>query len=497
MNVYSVIQELTRKAVLAELISSEDEIYARNQMMSLLGLDSFLEDEVKEVNLDIPNLLEILANYAVEKNLIHDLFDEKEILSSKIMDVFLPRPSDVNKAFKEKYERNPVEATDFFYDLSQNSNYIQTKRIAKNINYSVETEYGELDITINLSKPEKDPKQIAMEKEFKGASSANYPKCLLCVENEGYAGRIGHPARSNHRMIRLELGDEEWFFQYSPYVYYNEHSILLCGEHRDMEINRKTFARLLEFVGKFPHYFAGSNADLPIVGGSILSHDHYQGGKYEFAMAKAEDEHIFSINNYSGIRASTIKWPMSVIRLRGENKDDLIDASVHIFKKWKSYSDLDVHIAAFTDGIRHNTITPIARKRGADFEIDLVLRNNRTSGDYPLGIFHPHQDVHHIKKENIGLIEVMGLAVLPARLTSELAEVEKFLLDEPNQVEAYHLPWAEEMKSRWSAELTSRSAAAIVREEVGRKFLKALLDAGVFKRDKAGQEAFCRFIQSF
>jgi UDPglucose--hexose-1-phosphate uridylyltransferase len=495
MNVYIALEQLVQHAVTLEMIQPDDTIYARNQVMSLLGLLDFPERIVKEEGKkqDIPALLEELVQFAVQEGLIEDLMDEKEILSSKIMNVFMPKPSDVNQAFYKKWKVKPSNATEYFYELSKNSNYIQTKRIKKNINYKAETAYGELDITINLSKPEKDPKEIAREKERKTVSSS-YPKCLLCIENEGYTGRIGHPARSNHRMIRLELTDEPWFLQYSPYVYYNEHCIVLAAEHRDMVIDRGTFERLIEFVGKFPHYFVGSNADLPIVGGSILTHDHYQGGNYKFAMAKAADEIKFILNGFPTLKASTVKWPMSVIRLRGNDKTVLIDACEYILEKWKNYSDRDAEIMAFTGETRHNTITPIARMRNGEFEVDLVLRNNRTSDEHPMGIFHPHADVHHIKKENIGLIEVMGLAVLPARLKTELEEVENYLLEKPNRIESYHVPWADELKVKYKNQLSGSHVYEIIQKETGIKFLRVLEDAGVFKRDEKGQKAFKKFI---
>ncbi|MFZ3588985.1 UDP-glucose--hexose-1-phosphate uridylyltransferase [Bacillus sp. DJP31] len=492
MHVYSVIQGFLQKAITVEMIHPDDEIYVRNQMMALLAFDSFPDVVTSQTDQEIPELLDQLVDYAIEKGLIEDYLDAKEIFSSQLINLFIPSPSYVNKQFYQLYKQNPERSTTFFYQLSTNSNYIKKRDVAKNINYTVETTYGELDITINLSKPEKDPKQIAMEREIK-FNSSNYPKCLLCVENEGYAGRIGHPARSNHRMIRLELKEEPWFFQYSPYVYYNEHCILLSGEHRDMKINRGTFARLLDFVDLFPHYFAGSNADLPIVGGSILNHDHYQGGNYEFAMARAKDDYVFTINSYPSIQAATVKWPMSVIRLRGTDKTELIDASDYILEKWKNHTDREVEIEAYTDETSHNTITPIARMKNRNYEVDLVLRNNRTSEEHPSGIFHPHLDVHHIKKENIGLIEVMGLAVLPPRLKTELEDVKKFILGEPQNLEATHLPWAEELKKQYGTKTTIDTVDEIVRQEVGKKFLKALEDAGVYKRDEAGQVAFRRF----
>lgn len=496
MNVYQAIEKLVRKVISLGMIQPEDEIYARNQVMSFLGLIDFPEQSAGDSSegQEIPDLLEVLEQYAVEAGIIENLADEKDILSSKIMNVFMPKPSEVNDTFYQKYLESPEKATQYFYGLSRNSNYIHTKGIAKNINFKTETAYGELDITINLSKPEKDPVEIARAKE-RGVLS-NYPKCLLCIENEGYAGRIGHPARSNHRMVRLTLTNETWYFQYSPYVYYNEHCIVLSAEHRDMAINRKTFQRLLEFVEKFPHYFIGSNADLPIVGGSILTHDHYQGGNYEFPMHRAPEEIFFTMSAFPTVKAATVKWPMSVIRLSGKNKDELVAACEYILEKWIYYSDLDAQIIAFTNGERHNTITPIVRMKNGKFEVDLVLRNNRTDNEHPLGIFHPHSDVHHIKKENIGLIEVMGLAVLPSRLKTELAEVEKYLLGEPNQIAGYHLPWADEMKDRYKEKITPLTVEKIVQKEVGFKFLRVLEDAGVFKRNEQGQRAFRKFIST-
>lgn len=495
MDIFSAIQTLVNRAIECNLIDKVDEVYAKNQIMDILGLKSFPEEVITIDSLAIPDILEQLTAYAIKEKIIEELFNDKDILESKLMNVFIPRPSEVNKAFYRKYENDPRAATDYYYELSKNSNYIQMKRIAKNISYLTETPYGNLDITINLSKPEKDPMQIALEKEQK-LVEVNYPKCLLCVENEGYVGRVGHPARSNHRMIKLELTREQWYVQYSPYLYYNEHCVILSKEHRDMEINHGAFQRLLEFVEKFPHYFIGSNADLPIVGGSILSHDHYQGGCYEFAMAKAEDELTFQLKGFPEIDAATIKWPMSVIRLRGRKREDLARAADNILGKWKKYSDVEADIHAYTSETQHNTITPIARWKKGRFELDLVLRNNKTTQDHPTGIFHPHDDVHHIKKENIGLIEVMGLAVLPARLKVELEELEAFLLGRSDKVNEYHLPWAKELKVRYQSQLTDETVKNLVRMEVGLKFLKALLDAGVFKRTEVGQQAFLRFIES-
>ncbi|RDU36965.1 UDP-glucose--hexose-1-phosphate uridylyltransferase [Neobacillus piezotolerans] len=492
MEVYQAIQALLDRALACEMIKQQDEIYARNQIMALLGLDEFIDNGSCQDGAGIPDILDALADYAAEKGIIEGLDSQREIFSARIMNVLIQRPSDVNALFYEKYNADPNLATDYFYELSKNSNYIQTKQIAKNISYSYESDYGMLDITINLSKPEKDPKQIAIEREMKSAV-LEYPKCLLCIENEGYAGRIGYPARSNHRIIGLELGGESWYLQYSPYVYYNEHCIVLSAEHRDMKISRGAFTRLLEFVGKFPAYFLGSNADLPIVGGSILTHDHYQGGKYDFAMAKAEANYSFQLGGFPSIEAAMLKWPLSAIRIRGKNPEELADAADKIFETWMGYSDPEAGIEAFTGGTRHNTVTPIARMRDGQFEMDLVLRNNRTSDEHPLGIFHPHSDVHHIKKENIGLIEVMGLAVLPARLENELKEIKKYLLGEKAEVKEYHLAWANEMKEKHAAELSPGSVSAIIRQNVGAKFARVLEDAGVFKQTEEGKRAFRKF----
>lgn len=495
MDIYSTIQSLLNRALEVKLIEESDEIYARNQLLALLDIADFPENIEGDADVSIPDLLESILQYAETHGVIGELDAEKDILSSKLMNVLVQRPSDINRRFYEYYKQDPKLATDYFYNLSQNSNYIQTKNIAKNISYKTETIYGDLDITINLSKPEKDPRQIALEREKK--QDVSYPKCLLCPENEGYEGRIGHPARSNHRVIGLTLGDEPWYLQYSPYVYYNEHSIVFSKEHRDMKVTPEAFQRLLDFVDMFPHYFLGSNADLPIVGGSILSHDHYQGGNYEFAMAKAPEEFTFSLSDHPDVSAATVQWPMSVIRLRSDKISSLVNAASLILDTWKSYSDEKVGILAFTEGTPHNTITPIARRNGDQFELDLVLRNNRTSDEHPMGIFHPHSDVHHIKKENIGLIEVMGLAVLPARLKPELEEIEKYLSGQENDIKDYHQQWADEIKARHVGGLQAENTGSILRQEVGHKFQRVLEDAGVFKRDQEGQEAFQKFCKLF
>ncbi|MCA1065240.1 UDP-glucose--hexose-1-phosphate uridylyltransferase [Rossellomorea sp. AcN35-11] len=496
MTIFLTVDAIVEKAIEAKLMGKEDEVYARNRILSHLHIEDYQGGTGDSPDSSIPDLLEALTDYAVEEGIIDDVLDAKEMFAARVMDTFVARPSVINQTFAGYYQQGPEQATDYFYKLSQDSNYIQTKRIRQNISYKVETEYGELDITINLSKPEKDPKQIALEKSMP-KKDQTYPQCLLCVENEGYEGRIGHPARANHRMIRLNLAGEPWMLQYSPYVYYNEHCIVLSESHRPMEINRDGFERLLHFVHQFPHYFAGSNADLPIVGGSILSHDHYQGGHYDFAMAKAETEYTFSMIRHPEVEAGIVKWPMSVVRLSSEKMEPLLDAGEEILRGWKEYSDPEAEILAFTGETPHNTITPIARVRDGKYELDLVLRNNRTSEEHPMGIFHPHEDVHHIKKENIGLIEVMGLAVLPARLKEELQDVEKALLGESCGVADYHLKWVEELKDRYGDEVSPDHAESIVREELGKKFSRVLEDAGVFKRDESGQQAFRKFVDRF
>ena len=399
------------------LIHEEDKTYASNMLLGLLKVDEFELEEINETLATSTPILENILDYAVSKNMIEDTVTERDLLDTNIMNCLMPRPSEVIGTFKKIYEESPEKATDYYYNLSIASNYIRKDRIDKNMVWKAPTEYGDLDITVNLSKPEKDPKEIAKAKSFK---STSYPKCLLCRENEGFYGHMNHPARQTHRIIPMNLGSEKYFMQYSPYTYYNEHCIIFNSEHIPMKINRKAFANLLNFVDVLPHYFAGSNADLPIVGGSILSHDHYQGGRYTFAMEQAPVEKTYTVNGYEGITVGRVKWPMSVIRISGNNKEKLVDLGEHILNLWREYSDESVDILCRTNDEPHNTITPIARKRNGKYELDLVLRNNRTSDEYPLGIFHPHNEVHHIKKENIGLIEVMGLAVLPARLKEEL-----------------------------------------------------------------------------
>ncbi|UFT99083.1 UDP-glucose--hexose-1-phosphate uridylyltransferase [Radiobacillus kanasensis] len=492
MSIFLTIDHLVQKGIEVQLIEERDALYVRNQLLGLCRLTSFEVENGKETEpMSIPQLLEEIVQYAIKESIIEDIFDEKEIFSANLMNCFLSKPSDINREFWRKYEDSPASSTNYFYQLSKNSNYIQTERVAKNIHFTASTEYGEMDITINLSKPEKDPEQIKREKAMK-KQSHSFPECVLCPENEGYVGRTGYPARSNHRIVELELEKERWFLQYSPYVYYNEHCIVLAEEHRDMKMDHSTFQRLLAFVETFPHYFLGSNADLPIVGGSILSHDHYQGGNYSFAMTRASEDFHFDLTDYPQVEATKLNWPMSVIRLQSRGKKDLIQAATMILDKWKDYSDDAADIIAYTNETPHNTITPIARKRDTIWELDLVLRNNRTTKEHPLGIFHPHKDVHHIKRENIGLIEVMGLAVLPARLQEELKEIKKFLLNQAHQVEPYHQEWAAKIKTRHS--ITKQNVDEIVELELGKKFTRVLEDAGVFKRTEGGKKAFQRFI---
>ena len=469
------------------LIAKADQIYVRNQVLALLKLEAFPETTNNQTDDTIPNLLEKIITYAIKNNVIENVFDDKEILSANIMNCFVARPSVINSTFQEKYKKSPKEATDYFYELSKNSNYIQMNRIQKNTHFKADTIYGEMDITINMSKPEKDPEQIKRELELK--RDINYPKCLLCIENEGYEGRTAYPARANHRIVEIPLINESWYLQYSPYVYYNEHSIVLSGEHRNMKIGKQSFERLLAFIEKFPHYFIGSNADLPIVGGSILSHDHYQAGRYEFPMTRAKNAFSFQYEQFTDITASVLDWPLSTIRLQSSDIHTLVEAADNVLTTWKSYSDKEADILAFSGDTPHNTITPIARMRDGLFELDLVLRNNRTTDEHPLGIFHPHEDVHHIKKENIGLIEVMGLAVLPARLKDELEEIKKFLLGQPNEVAPYHSNWADQMKMNYGELSNIEEIESIVEKELGNKFARVLKDAGVFK-EKADYKRF-------
>ena len=491
------IRELVQYGLLTGLIEEEDRIYTANRLLELFELDELDEDnESVEVTADdLERILKEMLDYAYEKGILsengvvyRDLFD------TKIMSMLVPRPSEVIRKFQDKYEKDPKLATDYFYQLSQDTDYIRRYRIKKDQKWISSTKYGDLDITINLSKPEKDPKAIAAAKN---AKQSGYPKCLLCMENEGYAGRINHPARQNHRVIPVTINGSRWGFQYSPYVYYNEHCIVFNSSHIPMKIEHDTFCKLFDFVKQFPHYFVGSNADLPIVGGSILSHDHFQGGCYEFAMAKAPVERSFTVKGFEDVEAGIVNWPMSVIRISHQDTDRLVALADVILEKWRGYSDEAVFIYAETDGEPHNTITPIARRRGDKFELDLVLRNNITTEEHPLGVYHPHANLHHIKKENIGLIEVMGLAVLPARLKEEMEHLAAAILSgadirQDEELEK-HADWVEQFLPKYE-DVNRDNIMEILHHEIGHVFMQVLEDAGVYKRDEEGQKAFDRFI---
>lgn len=490
--IYNAIEALVKYAYDRGLIDESERIYSRNRLLDVLREDSF--EAAEPMDAPLTELLKNLTDYAVQKGLCADTTERRDIFDTRLMNCLTPRPAEVNRRFSERYAASPEEATDWFYRFSGDVNYIRRDRIARDRRWKVGSDYGEIDITINLSKPEKDPRDIAAAGK---AAASSYPACQLCVENCGYAGRIGHPARANHRIIPLTVNGENWFLQYSPYVYYNEHCIAFNSRHVPMKVDRRAFERLFDFVRQFPHYFIGSNADLPIVGGSILSHDHFQGGRYEFAMAKAPVEHEFKVNGYEDVTCGIVKWPLSVVRLRGADRARLADLAAHILAKWRGYTDETATILAETDGVPHNTITPIARRRGEDYEIDLCLRNNLTTPEHPLGVYHPHAERHHIKKENIGLIEVMGLAVLPARLQKELDLLEQFIAEGKDVASddtiAKHADWA----SRFAPALRGQPKEVIratLEREVGKVFLDVLEDAGVFKRDNAGKAAFLRFI---
>ncbi|MBQ6775489.1 MAG: UDP-glucose--hexose-1-phosphate uridylyltransferase [Synergistaceae bacterium] len=481
------------------LIEPDDTIWAANSLIGILGLNSFEFEAAPDTSTPIPHspdsILAKILDWAAANNLIEDTETERDLLDTKLMGVFTPRPSDVIEKFAELEKISPKEATDYFYKLGVSSNYIRSERTAKNICWKSPTEFGELDITINMSKPEKDPRDIAKARAIK---SSGYPKCLLCKENEGFYGHHGHPARQNIRLIPLKLCGRDWYFQYSPYSYYNEHCIVLDGEHVPMLISRETFENLFAFIARFPHYFAGSNADLPIVGGSILSHDHYQGGRYVFAMDGAPFERRYDTKD-SDITAGRIKWPMSAIRLSSNDPEKLTNLAEKILSAWREWTDESVGILAYSDGEPHNTITPIARRKGEAFELDLVLRNNRTSDEHPLGIFHPHAEVHHIKKENIGLIEVMGLAVLPARLKSSLEKIQAAWLDGketlPSELEIHEV-WYRSLRERHANLTGADEVKAMLRDEVGHVFAQVLRDSGVYKRDSKGLAAFDKFAEA-
>ena len=491
---YKEIRKLVQYGIEKGFTPECEKNYTVNLLLDLFCEDNYEEYDMAGENIVLYEVLENLLDEACDRGIIEDSITCRDLFIPKIMNCLLPRPAQVQKEFWDKYEMSPVKATDYFYDFSRNSTYIRMDRIKKDKKWTVDTPYGELDITINLSKPEKDPKAIAAARNAKQSS---YPKCLLCMENEGYAGRFNHPARENHRIIPVRMNHSDWGFQYSPYVYYNEHCIVFNSEHIPMKIEKETFIKLFDFVKQFPHYFLGSNADLPIVGGSILSHDHFQGGNYTFAMAKAPIESHFSVEGYQDVEAGIVKWPLSVIRLRARDEKRLIELGDHILKKWRSYTDKSAFVLAYSDGQEHNTITPIARKVGDIFELDLALRNNITTEEHPLGVYHPHKEWHHIKKENIGLIEVMGLAVLPARLKEEMEQVADCLVNgknlQNNAAAGSHADWAEQLKEKYS-QFTNENVMNILQKEIGIVFTHVLEDAGVYKCTEEGRKAFNRFI---
>lgn len=494
------IKKLTAYGLQTDLIEKEDKIYTINRLLELFELDE-LENEDEEVSMETEELEETLGrmmDYAVEKGIMkEDGIVYRDLFDTKIMSMLVSRPSEIIRRFWDFYGESPEKATDFYYKFSQDTDYIRRYRISKDQKWTADTQYGELDITINLSKPEKDPKAIAAAKN---AKQGGYPKCLLCVENEGYAGRVNHPARQNHRVIPVEINGSKWGFQYSPYVYYNEHCIVFNSEHIPMKIEHDTFCKLFDFVKQFPHYFVGSNADLPIVGGSILSHDHFQGGHYEFAMAKAEVEKAFTVKGFEDVEAGIVKWPMSVIRIASEDSGRLIALADKILEKWRGYTDEDAFIYAYTDGEPHNTITPIARKRKDKYELDLVLRNNITTEEHPLGVYHPHAKLHHIKKENIGLIEVMGLAVLPARLKGEMDKLADAILAgediRKDEMLEKHADWVDEFLPKYEPESRADKdeIMRMLHKEIGYVFMQVLEDAGVYKSTEEGRAAFERFL---
>ncbi|HHU72388.1 MAG TPA: UDP-glucose--hexose-1-phosphate uridylyltransferase [Clostridiales bacterium] len=490
----SYIKKLVNYGLKAGLITEYDKLYTTNSLIELFALDQYEGSEVDE-DACLEDILTFFNDYAYKHGLIkEDSVVYRDLFDTKIMGLLTPKPSELITKFWDLYKESPVKATNYYYKFSQDTDYIRRYRICKDMKWTIDTEYGDLDITINLSKPEKDPKAIAAAKLMKQSS---YPKCQLCIENEGYAGRINHPARQNHRIIPIEINNEQWGFQYSPYVYYNEHSIVLNSEHIPMVINRETFIKLFDFVKLFPHYFVGSNADLPIVGGSILTHEHFQGGNYTFAMAKAPIEREISLLRFPNLKAGIVKWPMSVIRLTSSTVEPLIEAGDYILKIWRDYADEAAYIYPYTDGEPHNTITPIARKVGHEFQLDLVLRNNITTKEHPLGLYHPHRELHHIKKENIGLIEVMGLAVLPARLKEEMELLKEYILSDQDifseESLAKHGDWVRDFLSSYPY-IHDGNIDEILKKEIGLVFMKVLEDAGVYKRTEDGKAAFMRFI---
>lgn len=492
------IKKLVQYGIDTGLTPECERIYTTNLLLEVMKEDEYLDPDCDLSHIVLEDVLADLLDEAVARGIIEDSIVYRDLFDTKLMNCLMPRPAQVQEKFAKAYEQSPQAATDYFYNLSQNSDYIRRYRVCKDKKWTVDTKYGTLDITINLSKPEKDPKAIAAAKNAKQSS---YPKCLLCVENEGYAGRTNHPARENHRIIPLTMNGTKWGFQYSPYVYYNEHCIVFNGEHTPMKIEKATFVKLFDFVKTFPHYFLGSNADLPIVGGSILSHDHFQGGHYTFAMEKAPVIEEFTVAGFEDVKAGIVKWPLSVIRLSCVDEKRIIELADHILQVWRGYTDEDAFIFAETDGEPHNTITPIARKRGDMFELDLALRNNITTEEHPLGVYHPHDKLHHIKKENIGLIEVMGLAVLPSRLKGEMESLADAIVGgadiRSDETLEKHADWVDEFMAEYKAAgvaVDASNVEEILQQEVGKVFCQVLEDAGVFKCDEKGLEEFRRFI---
>ena len=490
------IKKLVQYGIDTGLTPECERIYTTNLLLDLFGEENYEDTDIQGEEINLETVLGALLDEACKRGIIEDSTVYRDLFDTKLMNCLTPRPAQVQAEFAKRYEVSPKEATDYFYKLSQDSDYIRRYRVKKDRKWKVDSAYGEIDITINLSKPEKDPKAIAAAKNAKVSS---YPKCQLCVENEGYAGRVNHPARENHRIIPITVNDSAWGFQYSPYVYYNEHCIVFNGEHTTMKIEKQTFVKLFDFVKLFPHYFLGSNADLPIVGGSILSHDHFQGGNYTFAMAKAPMEETFTIKNFEDVEVGIVKWPLSVLRLRSTDESRLIELGAHILDAWRGYTDEAVFVFANTDGEPHNTITPIARKVGDTYELDLALRNNITTEEHPLGVYHPHAQWHNIKKENIGLIEVMGLAVLPSRLKEEMEILADYLVEGKNIREnekiEKHADWVERFRGKYDG-FTKENVMEILEKEVGIVFTNVLEDAGVYKCTEEGRIAFKRFIET-
>ena len=492
-----LIRQLVNYGINKELVAKEDEIYTINRILEVLKIDEYNEPENVDADTELEKILSGLLDFAYDNGVMEEnSVAYRDLMDTKIMGCLVPAPSVVISKFNELYKESPEKATEFYYNFSRDTDYIRRYRIAKDMKWTADTEYGTLDITINLSKPEKDPKAIAAAKNAKQSA---YPKCQLCIENEGYAGRLNHPARQTHRIIPVTIDGTKWGFQYSPYVYYNEHCIVFNSQHTPMKIDESAFRKLFDFVKQFPHYFVGSNADLPIVGGSILSHEHFQGGHYEFAMARAGIKKEITIKGYEDVEAGIVNWPMSVIRIKDKDSDKLVKLGAHILENWRKYTDEASFIFAETDGEPHNTITPIARKRDGKYELDLVLRNNITTEEHPLGVYHPHKELHHIKKENIGLFEVMGLAVLPARLKNEMKRLGEFIVEgkdiRSDEELEKHADWVDEFKTKYD-DINADNVDKILQDEIGIVFKKVLEHAGVYKNDEDGMNGFMRFVES-